>query len=77
MCASLPQPTGILNLPKKITQGLFRKDLYFRLRVIIIKLPPLRDRLEDIKPLTAHYLERFSHELKIGNPGIREEPWIF
>jgi two-component system nitrogen regulation response regulator GlnG len=61
------------DLKAAIAQGLFREDLYFRLKVVTIELPPLRDRLEDIQPLTAHYLERFSHELKIDNPGIREE----
>ncbi len=61
------------DLKSAITQGLFREDLYFRLKVVTIELPPLRDRIDDIKPLTAHYLERFSHELKIDNPGIREE----
>jgi len=61
------------DLKSAITQGLFREDLYFRLKVVTIELPPLRDRAGDIKPLTAHYLERFSHELKIDNPGIREE----
>ena len=61
------------DLKAAIAQGLFREDLYFRLKVVTIELPPLRDRLEDIHPLTAHYLERFSHELKIDNPGIREE----
>ncbi|HBT89006.1 sigma-54 dependent transcriptional regulator [Desulfobacter sp.] len=61
------------DLKSAIAQGLFREDLYFRLKVVTIELPPLRDRIEDIQPLTAHYLERFSHELKIDNPGIREE----
>jgi len=61
------------DLKSAITQGLFREDLYFRLKVVTIELPPLRDRIEDISPLTAHYLERFSHELKIDNPGIRAD----
>ncbi|WP_035242275.1 sigma-54-dependent transcriptional regulator [Desulfobacter vibrioformis] len=61
------------DLKAAIAQGLFREDLYFRLKVVTIELPPLRNRTEDIQPLTAHYLERFSHELKIDNPGIREE----
>ena len=61
------------DLKAAITQGLFREDLYFRLKVVTIELPPLRDRIEDIPPLTSYYLERFSHELKIDNPGIRKE----
>ncbi len=61
------------DLKEAIAQGIFREDLYFRLKVVTIELPPLRERIGDIKPLTAHYLERFSHELKIDNPGIRED----
>ncbi len=60
------------DLKAAITQGLFREDLYFRLKVVTIELPPLRERIEDIQPLTAHYLTRFSRELKIDNPGIRD-----
>ncbi|WP_321494101.1 sigma-54 dependent transcriptional regulator [uncultured Desulfobacter sp.] len=61
------------DLKAAIAQGLFREDLYFRLKVVTIELPPLRNRTGDIKPLTSHYLERFSHELKIDNPGIRDD----
>jgi two-component system nitrogen regulation response regulator GlnG len=41
-----------------IRQGLFREDLFYRLNVVPIRLPPLRERLEDIPPLARHFLDR-------------------
>jgi len=61
------------DLKAGIGAGQFREDLYFRLKVVTIGLPPLRDRDGDIIDLTSHYLTRFSHELKMDNPGIRED----
>jgi DNA-binding NtrC family response regulator len=48
------------DLKKKIAQGTFREDLFYRLNVITIKLPALRERREDIKPLAEHFVEKFS-----------------
>ncbi|MCP4720587.1 MAG: sigma-54-dependent Fis family transcriptional regulator [Desulfobacteraceae bacterium] len=61
------------NLEEAIEEGKFREDLYFRLKVVTIELPPLRDRQEDIKGLISYFMFKFSNELKIDNPGIQTE----
>jgi len=50
------------DLSAMVVQGTFRKDLYFRLSVVNLKLPPLRDRRNDIPVLAAHFLERMHRE---------------
>ena len=53
------------NLEEKVKNGSFREDLYHRLNVIKINLPPLRDRKEDILLLTSYFLKKFSEEANI------------
>ena len=48
------------DLPKRVQEGKFREDLYWRLKVVPIELPPLRDRVEDIRDLAQHFLARAS-----------------
>ncbi len=50
------------NLEERVKNGEFREDLYFRLNVIPIKIPPLRDRKEDIPLLTEYFIEKYSKE---------------
>ncbi|RPI26460.1 MAG: sigma-54-dependent Fis family transcriptional regulator [Acidobacteria bacterium] len=52
-----------LNLQEAVREGRFRDDLFYRLNVINIQIPPLRDRLEDIPLLTRHFIERLSVEI--------------
>src|SRR6201989_3046956 len=50
------------DLATMVEQGRFRKDLYFRLNVVNLRIPPLRDRREDIPALAMHFLERMQRE---------------
>ena len=52
------------DLEAQVKQGLFREDLFYRIHVIPILLPPLRERKEDIPSLVDHFLKKFSKEMK-------------
>ncbi len=49
-----------VDLPARVRQGLFRADLYYRLKVVEVRLPPLRDRAEDIPLLSEHFMRQFA-----------------
>jgi two-component system response regulator GlrR len=58
------------NLEEQVKKGLFREDLYYRIHVIPIHIPPLRDRKEDIPPLVERFIEKFSHQTKKEIKGL-------
>lgn len=72
-----------VDLRERITQGKFREDLYYRLAVIPVHLPPLRQRKEDIPLLAYHFLQKYARRSgrdikRIGTEALRvlrEQPW--
>ena len=62
-----------VDLRQMMEEGKFREDLFYRLHVISIQLPPLRDRKEDILPLAMHFIRKFSQELKKKLDGVNPE----
>ena len=60
------------EIKDQVSEGRFRQDFYYRLNVVEIRVPPLRERSEDIDTITAHYLE--SYKKKFNKPGLTLSP---
>src|SRR5690606_9886575 len=61
------------NLTQMVADGLFREDLFYRLNVVSVEMPPLRDRKEDIPALADFFVKRFTNELKKRIDGLDPE----
>ncbi len=61
------------DLPSKVAKGAFRQDLYYRLMQFHIRVPSLRERLEDVPLLARHFVEHFARELNRPEPSIRPD----
>lgn len=61
------------NLHSNIESGEFREDLYYRLQVIVLHLPPLRERLEEVLPLASHYLQSYAQKFRKPISGFSRE----
>ena len=65
-----------IDLDKAVKDGRFREDLYYRINVIPIKVPPLRDRTEDVPPLTEFFLRRYNARFRKKIQGITDSTMI-
>lgn len=65
------------NLESAISSGTFREDLYYRLNVVTVEIPPLRRRREDVSVLLEHFLARFAKEHKRKKLSYSKEAWEF
>jgi len=71
------------DLQELCKEGKFREDLYFRINPVSLRLPPLRERLDDVEPLARYYLDFFAEHMRLQKPTfsraflafLRNNPW--
>ena len=63
------------DLEQAMKQGMFRQDLFYRLNVVSLMLPPLRKRMDDIQVLSRHFVDKYSSELKRSPKPISPAAW--
>jgi transcriptional regulator with PAS, ATPase and Fis domain len=64
-----------VTLEQQVADGQFRTDLYYRLNVIALGIPPLRERREDIYFITKHLIDNFNDEFDLNVQGLTEDAW--
>ena len=67
--------TSNRDLEEAVRDGSFREDLYFRLNVVTITLPPLRDRPQDIEVLAQHFVAKYADANGLATPALSPEVW--
>ena len=61
------------NLSAEVAVGNFREDLFYRLNVVSVRMPPLRDRMEDLSELVHHFAGTVAKDLGVSLPSISDE----
>lgn len=61
------------DLEAALAEGRFREDLYYRLKVVTLRLPPLRERAADIIMLADYFLKKYANEMSVNSPGLTDE----
>jgi len=64
-----------VDLQQRVGEGIFRKDLYYRLNIVALVIPPLRDRVEDIYLITKHLIDTFNAEFGLQVKDLEPEVW--
>jgi transcriptional regulator with PAS, ATPase and Fis domain len=63
------------NLEQLVKDGKFREDLYYRLKVVTLSIPPLRERMEDLPSITANLIDQFNSEFRLDVQRLDREAW--